>query len=118
VAQLFFVMKPPQSPFDEAHRALKVYYRDLVRRMAEEIVESRESFESPEFSDKADDILDKYAKRFYAICMTNQNLSQFVTRPKPFGTEPISKNEFRCFDCGSVIRREDEVCKVCGWSWK
>ena len=111
-------MKTPQNPFDDAHKVLKAYYRDLVKRMAEDIIENRQSFESVEFSDKADDILEKYAKKFYAVCMTHQNLSQFVSRVKPSGTEPIGNNEFRCFDCGSVIHREDEVCKVCGWSWK
>ena len=111
-------MKTPQSRFDEAHNVLKLYYHDLAGRMAEEIIENRESFESAGFGDKADDILEKYAKRFYALCMTNQNLTPFVTRTKPFGTESISKNEFRCFDCGSVIHREDQACKVCGWTWR
>ena len=110
-------MNIPQRKLDEAHKVLKVYYRDLVHRMAEEILENKEAFESDEFSNKADDLLEKYSKRFYAVCMTYSNLSQFVNRIKPYGTEPISKNEFRCFACGSVIRREDESCRVCGWRW-
>jgi rubrerythrin len=46
------------------------------------------------------------------------NLSQFEFREKPQGTQPLSKDEFRCFGCGGAIKYEDESCPLCGWSWK
>jgi len=111
-------MSTPQSEFDGAQRILKKYYRELVKRMAEEIIEHKEDFESPGFGSQADEIIEKYALQLHRLCPVFSNLSQFAFRKKPKGTEPLGKDEFRCFGCGGVIRREDESCRICGWSWK
>ena len=111
-------MNTPQNQFDTAHQVLKKHYKDLVEQMAEEIIEHREDFESPGFGSQAEDIIDKYSRKLYSVGITFCNLSQFVSREKPQGKEALTKDEFRCFGCGSVIRREDQVCRVCGWSWK
>ena len=112
------VMFTPKNEFDGAQRILKKYYSELVKRMAEEIVEHREDFESPGFDSHADEIIEKYAVQLHRLCPVFSNLSQFAFREKPEGKEPLSKDEFRCFGCGSVIRRDDNQCRVCGWTWK
>ena len=86
--------------------------------MAEEIIEHCEDFASPGFGSQAEDIIEKHGRKLYSVGLTFCNLSQFVTREKPQGKEPLTKDEFRCFGCGSVIRKEDQSCRVCGWSWK
>ena len=111
-------MNNPQRKFQEAHEALKKYYRNLVGQLADEIIQNRESFETAEFDGKADDILEKYSKKLYSVGAVHCNLAQFTGRMKPTGLDPLGKDQFRCFDCGSVINRDDEVCRVCGWSWR
>jgi len=111
-------MSTPQDEFDAAQRILKQYYRGLVKRMAEEIIEHKEDFESPGFGSQAEEIIEKYALQLHRLCPVYSNLSQFARREKPRGKEPLGKDEFRCFECGAVIRREDESCRLCGWSWK
>ena len=112
------VMAIPQNEFDGAQRILKKYYSELVKRMAEEIIEHKEDFESPGFGSQADEIVEKYALQLQRLYTVFSNLSQFAFREKPKSTEPLGKDEFRCFGCGGVIRREDESCRICGWSWK
>jgi ATP-dependent Clp protease ATP-binding subunit ClpA len=46
------------------------------------------------------------------------NFNQFASQEKPQGTEPLGKDDFRCFGCGGVIHREDQTCPKCGWSWR
>jgi hypothetical protein len=111
-------MFTPKNEFDGAQRILKKYYRNLVKQMADEIIEHREDFESPGFGSRADEIVEKYALQLHRLCPVFSNLGQFAFREKPNGTEPLGKDEFRCFGCGGVIRREDEMCRICGWSWK
>ena len=111
-------MGPPQNEFDGAQRVLKKYYRTLVKRLADEIIEHREDFESPGFGTEAENILEKYGLQLHRLHIVFSNLDQFAFREKPEGKEPLGKDEFRCFGCGAVIRREDESCQLCGWTWK
>ena len=111
-------MSTPQDEFDGAQRILKKYCGELVKQMAQEIIAHKEDFESPGFGNEADEIIEKYAIKLNRVCPVFSNLSWFAFREKPNGTEPLGKDEFRCFGCGSVIRREDESCRVCGWTWK
>jgi hypothetical protein len=46
------------------------------------------------------------------------HLSRFAPNGKPDGERPSGKVEFRCFGCGEVIKKDDEVCSSCGWTWK
>jgi hypothetical protein len=111
-------MSVPQNEFDGAQCILKKYYRGLMKRMAEEIIEHGEDFESENFGSQADEIIERYASQLHRLCTVFTNIDQFAFREKPKGTEPLSKDEFRCFGCGGVIRREDQACKLCGWTWK
>jgi len=111
-------MPGPQNEFDAAQRILKKYYRELVTRMAEEIIEHKEDFESPGFGSHADEIIEKYAIQLNRLCPVFSNLGQFAFREKPKGSEPLGKEDFRCFGCGGVIAPEDQVCRACGWTWK
>lgn len=110
-------MPPPQNEFDGAQRILKKYYRALVKRMADEIIEHKEDFESSGFGGQAEDILEKYGLQLHRLCIVFSNLHQFASE-KPEGKEPLGKDDFRCFGCGGVIRRQDEACPLCGWTWK
>jgi len=111
-------MATPQTQFDKAHQILKRHYRDFVEQMAEEIIEHQEDFESSGYGSQADEIVEKYSRKLYSVGMTFCNLSEFISRgEKPHGTEPLGKDDFRCFSCGSVIRREDRSCQVCSWRW-
>ena len=111
-------MATPQNEFDGAQRILKRYYRDLMKQMADEIIEHREDFESPGFGGEAEEIIEKYAQKLHRLCLVFSNLNQFAFREMPKGKEPLGKDEFRCFGCGGLIRREDESCPICHWSWK
>lgn len=111
-------MAIPQNEFDGAQRILKKFYRELAKRMADEIIEHKEDFESPSFGNQADDILERYSQQLCRLSTVFSNLNQFASREKPRSTESLGKDDFRCFGCGSVIRREDEACRICGWSWK
>jgi hypothetical protein len=111
-------MSMPENEFDGAQIVLRKYYRELVRRMAEDILEHREDFEAPGFAGQAEDILEKYSQQLCRFGTVYSNMKGFVSREKPKGKEPLGKDEFRCFGCGSVIGPKDESCQKCGWSWK
>ena len=111
-------MAIPSNEFEGAQRILKKYYGELMKSMAVEIIENKEDFESSGFGSKADEIIEKYALQLHRLCPVFSNLAQFAFREKPHGTEPLGKDDFRCFGCGGVIRREDQCCQICGWSWK
>jgi hypothetical protein len=109
---------PPLNEFDGAQRILQKYYRALVRQMAEEIIEHKEDFESPGFGSQAESIIEKYANKLDRLCPVSSNLRQFAFREKPQGEEPLTKDDFRCFSCGGVIRRNENSCRICGWTWR
>jgi hypothetical protein len=111
-------MNAPQNEFDGAQRVLKIYYRELAKQMAEEIIERKEDFESPGFASQADEIVEKYALKLHQLCHVFSALGQFAFRDKPEAKEPLGKGEFRCFGCGGVTRQNDQSCRTCGWSWK
>lgn len=108
----------PENEFDGAQQILKRYYRGLVKQLAEEIIQHREDFESPGFGSSAEEIIEKYAIKLNRLCPVFENLNQFAFREKPEGEEPLAKDEFRCFRCGGVIRRQDQYCALCHWTWK
>jgi hypothetical protein len=111
-------MSTPENEFDGAQRILKKYYHALMKRMAEEIIEHKDDFESTGFGNQADEIVEKYALQLQRLCPVFSNLNQFAFREKPRGTEALGKDDFRCFGCGGVIRRGDDRCRLCGWTWK
>ena len=111
-------MATPINEFEGAQRILSRYYRELARRMAEEIIEHREDFESPGFGGRAESIIDKYGCQLNRLEGMYSNLKQFATRENAQTAQSLGKDEFRCFSCGGLIRRGEETCGLCGWTWK
>ena len=85
--------------------------------MAQEIVESENSFKAG-YLNKADEILENYSHRLTNYCRVYSVLAPADKKARPASNEPLKANEFRCFQCGGVIRPEDDRCKKCGWSWE
>jgi hypothetical protein len=115
-----WTFQPMSKSENEVHEALKLmngYYNTLTGRMAEEIMENREDFESPGFGSRADDVVEKYARHIDQLGTVYRLLRWKAYRKKPEGREPLGKYDFRCFGCGGVIRSTDEACTVCGCRW-
>jgi hypothetical protein len=65
----------------------------------------------------ADEIIDKHYTRVHQLTSLFCNLRQFAAGDKPKGTEPLGRDDFRCFGCGHIIKLEDTQCQLCGWTW-
>lgn len=107
----------PKNEFDGACQILKEYHQHMVQQMAEEIIQKGDYFTYLPLGD-ADDLIERYSYRFSRLSTVYTNLARFVSSEKPRGHQPLGKDEFRCFGCGGVIRREDAECVLCGWTWK
>ena len=107
----------PDNEFDGAQKVLRKYHRSLVQRAASEIISNKDEFESAN-SYQVDEIIEKYAMKLHHLGQVFCSVNQFVHKEKPKGSEPLGKDEFRCFGCGGVIRQQDEKCKTCGWTWQ
>jgi predicted RNA-binding Zn-ribbon protein involved in translation (DUF1610 family) len=108
------------TPFREQLKAaqgvLGVYYGELVKRMAEEIVDRHEDFETP-MPGGADNILTKYHHQLAELEIVYQHLLRYEKQCGPDASQPLGRGEFRCFSCGASVRWRDERCKRCGWRW-
>ena len=111
-------MSKPKNQHQEALQVLNNYYTSLAEKIAAEIVERREDFESPGFSSQPDDLIEKYARHIQQLSQVYSILRWKAHREKPEGKEPLGKYDFRCFGCGGVIHSTEDVCSICGWSWK
>ena len=107
----------PQNEFEGACGILKEYHRTLVQQLADEIVQKGDYFTLLPLGD-ADDLIERYSWRFSRLSTVYTNLARFVSSEKPQGNEPLGRDDFRCFSCGGVIRRDDTDCNLCGWTWK
>jgi hypothetical protein len=65
---------PSSDPFTEAIRLLDEYHRALVRKMAEEIVEGRESFDTS-YTGTAEDVIDRYGQHLQCLAVVRGNLA-------------------------------------------
>ncbi len=110
-------MIAPKKEFHDALRVLNRYYAEIAGRMADEIIEHAEDFESPGFG-QAELVIEKYSRWLYELGSVYGFLRWAAFRQKPQGKEPLGQDEFRCFGCGAVIRKEDQTCRVCGWTWR
>jgi hypothetical protein len=108
------LMATPQNKFDEAQRILKKYYHELVKQMAEEIIEHREDFESPGYDNRVDSIVEKYFHRLHQLRPVFGNLKPFLSGPKQPNTKLPSKNELHCQACGSAVQQKEKSSKVAG----
>ena len=111
-------MSIPETDIQKALVVLNDYYMLLAEKMAAEIVEHRQDFESPGFGSQADDIIEKHARHIQQLGSVYSVLRWKAQRKKPAGKLPLGKDEFRCFGCGGVIKADEEACSICGWSWK
>ena len=106
--------QPPQKQIEEAFQILGRYERSLMERMAAEIVERREDFESP-FVGGAETLIDKYYHLLACHCRVRSGLYAYL--PTEQKQRPLGEDEFRCFRCRSIIRGDDDACPPCGWTW-
>jgi len=111
-------MSTPTNDHQEALVVLRKYYDVLVKRIADEILEHREDFESPGFGSRAEEIVEKHACQLSRLNTVAAILRWKAFQKKPEGKVPLGKNDFRCFGCGAVILANEEACSICGWSWK
>jgi len=107
----------PQNEFEGADQILRRYYKHLVKEIAEDIIQHREDFEGGGFTG-VDELIEKHSDRLCRLNQVHWHVHRFAQPKKPVGTEPLAKNEFRCFGCGGVIRAEEERCRLCGWTWR
>ena len=108
---------PPKDEFEGALKIVLRHYESVMRELAEEVIENSEEFEKGKFG-SADAILDRYYSRLHTICMVYSNLRVMARTEKPKGDRPLGKDHFRCFGCGGVIEKQDERCRLCGWTWR
>jgi hypothetical protein len=66
--------RPAKSPYAEALRILDGYYRAVVARAAEEVVENRDDFEGP-YPGRAEEIVDRYGQHLQSLCRLCADLS-------------------------------------------
>ena len=112
------VMSTPETPLQKALVILNDYYKVLADKIAAEIVEHREDFESPGFGSQADDILEKHSRHIQQLASIYSVLRWKAYYKKPVGKTPLGKDDFRCFGCGGVIHANEEACSICGWTWR
>ena len=104
---------------DEYEGALKVltkYYRNLMGEIVTDVLLNKEEFEKGAFG-RAEEIVDNHYTRLAHLGCLHANIRQWCSQ-KPKGTQPLGKEEFRCFGCGGVIQKDDDACKLCGWTWR
>jgi hypothetical protein len=64
---------PPSAMFTEALRLLNEYYRSIVTKVAEEIVENRDTFDLP-YTGRAEEIIDRYGLHLQSVARINCDL--------------------------------------------
>ena len=69
-----------------------------------DILRNQEEFEKGSYG-RAEDIIDRHYTRLAHLGCLHANLRQWRSQ-KTKGTEPLGKDEFRCFGCGGVIQRK------------
>ena len=106
------------NEYEAAIGILKSYYRDVVKQMAEEIVDQKESFDGYFPGGKAEELIDNYAARLCHLGTVYSNLAQFSKRGEDGCGGALGPNEFRCFSCSKRIEPQEERCGHCGWTWK
>ncbi|HWY76266.1 MAG TPA: hypothetical protein VN281_11650 [Verrucomicrobiae bacterium] len=112
--------KPSDKQIEEAFQILGRYERALTEKMAAEIIEQQEDFESP-FVGGAEQLIDKYYHLLACLCRVRSSLYGYLPkeqrRAAPRNDKPLGKDEFRCFRCRSIIIADADSCPECGWTW-
>jgi hypothetical protein len=110
-------MNTPENEHQEALTVLNNYYTILAKKMAGEIIEHREDFESSGFGSQVDDLIERHARHIQQLGSVYSILRWKAYRKKPEGKVPLGKYDFRCFGCGGVIHSNEDACSICGWRW-
>ena len=108
---------PPENEYAGALSILRKHYQIMMLEIAEDIILNEEEFAKGGYGG-AGNLLERYNNRLYPLCSVFANLRSCASKEKPKGSQPLKPNEFRCFGCGGVIREEDTICGLCGWTWK
>ena len=90
---------PPQDEFEGALKIVRGHFHQIMRELAEEVIENKEEFEKGRFG-RADAILEKHYSRLYPLCSVFANLRVMARTKKPQGDQSLKKDQFRCFGCG------------------
>lgn len=104
------------AEIEGAVKILRGYYRKLAEDIAHDLVEHAEDFDTG--FGEADTLLERYSRRLCDLSNVFAHLDRFAPEKKPEGKEPLGKDEFRCCGCGGVIKKDDDLCGHCGWTWK
>lgn len=88
-----------------------------MQNAAEDIIRNADEFDKEAFGN-GDEIIEKHYWKIHRLACLYANLRQYGANEKPKGTQPLGPDDFRCFGCGHVIKREDNQCSLCGWTWK
>src|SRR5262245_59818501 len=107
---------PPEHQYEAALEILRKHYHRLLRDIAVEIILHHKDFTDGD-SKLAEEILARHDARLRALRTIYGDLARHVATEQLKRTEPLGKDEFRCFSCACVIRRGDNGYKLCGWTW-
>lgn len=113
---LLSFMAIPRDEYEGALKVLTKYYRELMDEIVTDIIRNKDEFEQGGFG-RAEELIDRHYTRLAHLGCLHANIRQWCAQ-KPKGTEPLSKDQFRCFGCGGVIAKEDDACRLCGWTWR
>ena len=109
-----------EKQIEEAFQIVGCYERGLIEKMAAEIIERKEDFDSP-FVGGAEQLVDKYYHLLACVCRVRSglygHLPRAQNRRRSDDRRPLEKDEFRCFRCRAIISDSVEACPECGWTW-
>src|SRR5215831_13622825 len=100
----------PDNEFEGARRILWRYFDDIMQQLVEEIIQHKEEFEKGTFGN-ADEIIEKHHIRIMRLSAIYANLKKYASKEKPQHGQVLDEGEFRCFNCGAIIKRQDERCR-------
>jgi hypothetical protein len=104
------------NEFSDAIAILNRYYRAMVVQLAEDVVSNEGEFATP-FLGNAESILEKYARPLVDLGQLHQILSVVGESIFQEKIAHLREDEFLCFGCRSIVRKEHLACPKCGWSW-
>ena len=109
----------------KCYKALEIiegFHRAQAEELAEDIIENEDNFYLGGFG-AGNDILDKYYARFHRIelakCALRKASREFRRDIKMRNKDvKLKEDEFLCFACRNIVRRNDQECSECGFTWE
>lgn len=108
---------PGGNQFSEALAILNRYYREMATRLAEEVVENEAEF-APPFLGEAESLVEKYVAPLHNLGAAHEILrvvGEAIFREK---AAQLGPEDYLCFGCRTVMRKDQNECPKCGWSWR